>query len=453
MGYGNLHPMDGRYQTEKMARLFTEKYKLELWLKVEAVLAEVHAELGNIPKEAAREIAEKANTKYVKLERVKEIEDIIHHDLMAMVKALTEVCSPEAGKFIHIGATSYDIEDPALMLMNSQALDVLEQSLLRTLKLLVIQSEKTKNLVCIGRTHGQQALPTTYGMRFAIWASEFDRHLERLSEIRKRVKVGKFSGAVGTMDAFGEQGFEIQRKVMEKLGLKPVLIANQVLQRDRHCEIIMLTSLIAGTIDKIARQMRILQRTEIGEMFEPFKETQVGSSAMPHKRNPHKAERLCSLSRIVKANVMVALENMTLEDERDLTNSASERIIFGENFVLLDYMLSQLNSIIEGEEFNLEAIQRNLNFTKGAIYTAAIMTKLVEKGIGRQEGHEIMRNAAIESRKTGKHLREILKTIPQIQGKLLDEELDYIFNPANNIGSAVRQVEIAVEALKKKYNL
>ena len=453
MGIGNLHPMDGRYQTQKMARLFTEDYKLSLWLKVESVLAEVHAELGNIPKDAAKEIAAKANLEYVKLDRVKQIEDIIHHDLMAMVKALTEVCSPEAGRYIHIGATSYDIEDPALMILISQAMDVLEESLLKTLKILVQQAEKTKHLICIGRTHGQQALPTTYGMRFSNWASEIDRHLERIREIRKRVKVGKFSGAVGTMDAFGEQGFEIQQKIMEKLDLKPVLIANQILQRDRHCEVIMFTGLVAATIDKIARQMRILQRNEIGEMFEPFKETQVGSSAMPHKRNPHKAERLCSLSRIVKANVVVALENETLEDERDLTNSASERIIFGENFVLLDYMLSQLNSILQGEEFNTEAIQRNLEFTKGAIYTAAIMTKLVEKGIGRQEGHEIMRNAAIESRKTGKHLREILKTIPQIQGKLSDEELDILFNPANNIGSAVKLVEIFIDTLKKKYNM
>lgn len=445
--------MDGRYQTEKMARLFTEDYKLSLWLRVEAVLAEVHAELGNIPKDSAKEIAAKANLDHVKLDRVKEIEEIIHHDLMAMVKGLTEVCSEEAGKYIHLGATSYDIEDPALMLLNNQALDVLEESLLKTLGLLLMQAEKTKDLVCIGRTHGQHALPTTYGMRFANWASEFDRHIERLRELRKRVKVGKFSGAVGTMDAFGEKGFEIQKKVMEKLGLSPVLIANQVLQRDRHCEIIMLTALVAATVDKIARQMRILQRNEIGEMFEPFKSTQVGSSAMPHKRNPHKAERLCSLARIVKGNVSVALENVTLEDERDLTNSASERVIFAETFVLLDYMLSQMNSIIENEEFNNESIKRNLDFTNGAIYTAFIMTKLVEKGIGRQEGHELMRNAAIESGKTKKHLREVLKTIPQIKGKLSDEELDHVFNPENNIGSAVKQVENVIAVIRKKHKL
>ncbi len=208
------------------------------------------------------------------------------------------------------------------------------------------------------------------------------------------------------MASFGEKGFQIQQKVMDVLAaefsipLTPVLIANQVVQRDRHAELINFTGLVAGTIDKIPHEQRILQRTEIGEMFEPFAEKQVGSSTMPHKRNPHKSERLCSLARVVKANLIIGIDDIGLEDERDLTNSAAERIIWAENLILLDYMLSQLAGILEKEEFNYENITRNLNFTHGAFLSENIMVTLVERGIGRQEGHELLRQAAIEARES-----------------------------------------------------
>jgi len=451
MDHKFIHPIETRYRTE-IAALFTEEKKLENWLKVEAALARVHAKLGNIPTEAAEEISKKANIKYVKVERVKEIDRQIHHDLMAMVKSLAEQCEGDAGKYIHLGVTSYDIEDSAMGLQLKAALNYIRDSLKNLLKeLLRIIAEK-KNLVCIGRTHGQHAVPTTYGMRFGIWAYEIDRHLDRILEVLDRISYGKMSGAVGTMASFGNKGIEIQNNVMKELGLNPVLLANQIVQRDRHAEVLFLTALIGQTLAKIARENRILQRNEIAEMFEPFKKEQVGSSTMPHKRNPHKSERICSLARIIKSNVIPALDNIVLEDERDITNSASERVIFAENFILLDYMIRELNRNLEGIEFNESKIEENLNLTKGACLSERVMVELVKRGIGRQEGYEILREAAIVSRNENKFIKDILYENQIISKQFSKEELDDLLDPHQYIGTAVEQTVNLLKILKKKYN-
>ncbi|MFX1275230.1 MAG: adenylosuccinate lyase [Promethearchaeota archaeon] len=451
MSHKFIHPIETRYRTD-IAELFTEEKKLENWLKVEAVLARVHARLGNIPKEFAEEINKKANIKDVKIERVKEIDKQIHHDLMAMVKGLTEQCEGEAGKYIHLGATSYDIEDTAISMQLKEALNYIKGSLKALLKQLINLMENKKELICIGRTHGQHAIPTTFGMRFGVWAYELDRHLDRISETLNRISYGKMSGAVGTMASFGDKGIEIQELVMKELDLKPVLIANQVVQRDRHAEVILLTSLIGQSLAKIAREIRILQRNEIAEIFEPFKEDQVGSSTMPHKRNPHKSERICSLARIIKSNSIVALDNIVLEDERDLTNSASERVIFAENFIFLDFMIKQLTQIMEGLEFDEKKIEKNLNLTKGACLAEKVMVELVNKGIGRQEGHEILRQAAIQARNENEFMKNVLMKNEKVKDKFTKKELDEILDPHKYIGKAIEQVQNLSEILKKKYN-
>ena len=449
MDHKFIHPLETRYRTE-IAKLFTEEKKLRNWMLVEAVLAKVHAKLGTIPKDAAEEI-DRAR-KLVKIERVKEIDEEIHHDLMAMVKTLAEQCEGDAGKYIHLGATSYDIEDTAFALQLREALNYIETSLKALLMELLKIIEDKKALVCIGRTHGQHAIPTTYGMRFGVWAYEIDRHLERISEILKRISFGKMSGAVGTMASFGENGIELQNMVMKELNLNPVLIANQIVQRDRHAEVILLTALIGQTLAKIATENRILQRNEIAEMFEPFKRNQVGSSTMSQKRNPHKSERICSLARVVKSNVIPALDNIILEDERDLTNSASERVIFAENFIFLDFMIKELTLIIQGLEFDELKIKQNLNLTKGAILAEKIMIELVNKGIGRQEGHEILRQAAIEAREKNLDMKEILINNKKISSKFSEKELDEILDPHNYLGKAIEQVEKLLKYLKNKYN-
>jgi len=448
----SVHPIEFRYFTPEMKNLFTEENKLATWLKVEAALAQAHALLGTFPKDIADEISKKAKLNYVKLSRVKEIEEEIHHDLMAMVKALSEQCEGEAPKYVHLGATSYDIEDTASALILTDALKIIQNKLLKLLKVLIELTKKTKNLICIGRTHGQHALPTTYGMKFGVWAYEIDRHLDRINEIIPRVKIGKISGAVGTMASFKDKGIELQNKVMELLGLKPCIISNQVIQRDIHAEVILFTCLVAGTLDKIAKQIRILQRTEIGEVFEPFSKSQVGSSTMPHKRNPHQSERICSLSRVIKSNFYIALENISLEDERDLTNSASERILFPENFILLDYILTQTISILSNLEFNYENIEKNLNLTQGAILTEKVMLELVNKSIGRQEAHEILRKAAIESNKKKIFIKELLKNDEKIGALFSEKELNEIFDPHKYIGKSHEIIEKLIIYINQKYN-
>jgi adenylosuccinate lyase len=444
-----IHPIDFRYNTKEMRELFTEEARLQAWLDVEAALAKVHAEFGNIPKIAADEIVKKANINYVKVARVNEIEKEINHDIMAMVRALEEQCSGDAGKYIHYGATSYDIVDTALALQMKRALDVLQNRIKSWLKVLLKLSEDHKETITIGRTHGQHAVPTTFGMKFAVWAAEVSRHLDRLDEMKKRTLQGKMSGAVGTMASFGTKGFEIQNSVMKNLGLVPSLITNQVVQRDIHAEVMVFLAYIASTADKIAREIRNLQRTEISEIFEPFKEKQVGSSTMAQKRNPHQSERIVSLARRIKSNIIVAFDNIALEHERDLTNSANERIIIPEGFILTDYILTQLISILQGLEFNLENIEKNLDLTQGQIFSEEIMIELVKKGIGRQEAHELLRKCGIKSRAEGKHLRDAILEEPSLSKLISQKELDEWFNPKNYLGTAVEQVEQVIKLLKK----
>ncbi|MFX1406400.1 MAG: adenylosuccinate lyase [Promethearchaeota archaeon] len=452
MKHNFINPVENRYRTE-IAEYFTEEKKLENWLKIEATLAKSHALLGNIPEQAAEEIVRKATLNYVKLERVKEIDKEIHHDLMAMIKSLAEQCEGDAAKYIHLGATSYDIEDTAIALQLRDALKYIEKDLKYLLIELITLIDAKKELVCIGRTHGQHAIPTTYGMRFGVWAYEIDRHIERIHEVIERISYGKMSGAVGTMASFGEKGIVLQKMVMEKLNLKPVLIANQIVQRDRHAEVLFLTAIIGQSLAKIAQEFRVLQRNEIAEMFEPFKKEQVGSSTMPHKRNPHKSERICSLARILKSNVIVGLDNILLEDERDLTNSANERMIFAENFVLLDFMIKQLLKNLQGIEFDEIQVEKNLNLTKGACLAEKIMLDLVDKGIGRQEGHEILRKAVIRSKKENRFIKDILLENAKIRENFDEVELDNLFDPHKYIGRALEQTMNLIKYLKNKYKI
>jgi adenylosuccinate lyase len=443
----SVHPIEYRYFYPEMKKVWEEENKLQTWLNVESALAKAHASIGNIPVEAANEIVKKARTEFVKLDRVKQIEDEIQHDLMAMVKALTEVCEGDAGNYVHFGATSYDIEDTALSLQIRDALNIIEQDLKNLKRTILNLANQHKETICIARTHGQHALPTTYGLKFSIWASEVQRHLERLNECKKRILVGKMTGAVGTQASFGEKGSEIQELVMKELELKPVLVSTQVIQRDRHAELIADLVLISSTTDKIAKEIRNLQRSEIAEVFEPFRKKQVGSSTMPHKRNPHKSERICGLARTLKSLVIPAIDNISLEHERDLTNSSSERIIFPEIFILVDYLLHQLNDVLSGLEFNTKNIEKNLQLTKGLVMTEHLMIGLVKKGMGRQDAHEFLREASIEAVQSDKTLKEVLIE-KNILNTFTQDELEYYLDPKNYIGTAVKQVEKAIEILK-----
>lgn len=442
-----IHPIETRYGRGEVKRIFSEEGKLQKMLEVEVALAKAHAELGNIPKDAAAEIERIAKENKVKLSRIKEIEREINHDVMAFVKAFAEACG-DAGKYVHLGATSNDILDTALALQLKDFISFLEEDLLKLKRTLLRIAKEKKTLVCVARTHGQHALPTTYGLKFAIFAAEVHRHIQRLEEIKKRILVGKMSGAVGTQAAFGAKGIEIQKRVMNHLGLKPALVSNQVLQRDRHAEFIFLLALISQTLSKIALEIRNLQRSEIDEVREHFvKEKQVGSSTMPHKRNPIIAERICGLSRVIKASVIPALDNIPLWHERDLTNSSCERIIIPETCILTDYILNLTIKLLENLDFNEEAIRKNLELSKGRIMAEAVMMKLVERGMGRQDAHELVRKIAILSEESNISFKEALLNNREITRYLKPDEIEEILKPENYIGTAVKQVEELIKLI------
>jgi adenylosuccinate lyase len=430
-----VHPIEYRYKTP-IYDFFTEEYKLQKWLDVEAALARAYASLGKIPKSAASIITKNADTKKVKLERVKAIEKKIHHDVMAMVRAFSEQCG-DAGKYVHLGATSYDIVDTAWGLIFKDTLSFLEKDLKELKKALGNKALKYKDLVCIGRTHGQHAIPTTTGYKFALWALEINRHMQRIQELRPRLLVGKMSGAVGNYASFGKLGDKIEKKVMKDLGLRSAH-STQVVPRDGIAEYMYLLSVIAQTLTKIATEIRNLQRTEIGELEEPFGSGQVGSSTMPQKRNPHKSERVCGLARVIKSNVLVALDNMPLEHERDLTNSAAERVVIPESTILCDYILREITKIVSGLKVYEKNVRRNLNLTKGLFLSEAVMIKLVEKGMGRQQAHELVRAAAMSAFEKGKDFTSaLLKT--KVSKYLSESELKDLLKPENYIGLAKKK--------------
>ena len=442
-----IHPIEYRYGHDEMKAVWNEETRLLKMLSVEAALAKSQVRLNYIPKGMDEKID--LGVKLVKLNRVKEIEDEIHHDVMAVVLALAEQ-SEDAGKWIHFGATSNDILDTATALQIKDALLILRKETIKLRQVLIESALTHKNTVCAGRTHGQIGVPTTYGLRFAIWASEIDRHIERLDQLMPRATVGKMSGAVGTQAAFGEKGIEIQKRTMEYLGIEAADVSNQIIQRDRHAEFVMWMANTVTTLDKICIEIRSLARSEIAEVEESFGKKQVGSSTMPHKRNPIKSEQVCGLARIVRAMVEPELRNNTLWDERDLTNSSCERIVFPESCVLTDHLIRLTTTIIQNLRFYPGNIRKNLDLLNGLNMGEAIMIELSKKGVGRQEAHEIVRQCAMSARESGIHMKDALLENETVSKYMNESEITRIMNPDNYIGTAAGQVDSLAAKLKKR---
>ncbi|MEM2080760.1 MAG: adenylosuccinate lyase [Candidatus Bathyarchaeia archaeon] len=435
-------PIDtGRYGTPEMLKVFEEETRVQRLLDVEAALALAHAEVGNIPRKDAEKIAAMASTRHVKVERVKAIEKEIKHDIASLVRALAEVCGA-SGAYVHLGATSYDIVDTANALQLKEAVEIIEKRLATLKGLLQKQAAEHKETVMIGRTHGQHALPITLGFKFAVWGYEIQRHIERLNECKKRVLVGKMSGAVGTQASLGEYAQRIQELVMKRLGLQPAEISTQIVQRDRYAELICLLALIASSLENFATEIRELQRPEIGELFEAFERSkQVGSSTMPHKRNPETCERICGLARIVRSLAAPALENMVTWHERDLTQSSAERFIFPEACILIDYMLTLMSNVIANLRVDSQRMMRNLELTQSRAMSEAVMMALARKGMNRQEAHELLRQLTIKSELEKRHFREVLLENEAVRSMLSVEEIDSALEPKNYLGTAVKQAE------------
>jgi adenylosuccinate lyase len=433
-------PLDSRYGSAEMKAIFSEEAKLQKMLLVEAAVAQAHAKFGNIPVSAAKTITKYACTKHIKIERVKELESILKHDITAVAQALSEKCG-SAGEYVHLGLTSNDIIDTATALQMSDALKIIKKDLVELSKTFCKLAQKYKNTVIAGRTHGQYAVPTTFGFKIACFKAEVDRHIQRLIAAQKRVCVGKISGAVGTGAALGRNALEIQKYVMQILKLNVDLSATQIVARDRYAELVCILANIVTSAEKFATEVRNLQRTEIGEVAEYFFEKQVGSSAMPQKRNPIISENICSLARIVRSFVNPAFENIVLWHERDLTNSASERFIIPHCCILTDDILRKTINVYKNLRVYTKKMYENIVCSDGTIMAEAVMSALIKKGVGRWEAYDIIRRCVQTAFSEGKRFQDILISDKTVRKYLTEREILNALEPSNYLGSASKLVE------------
>ena len=424
-------PIDtGRYGSPEMRKIFEEENRLQRWLDVEAAVAEAQAFVGDIPKPAAEEIARNANTKIVSLDHVKGIEKEISHDLMSMVVALSEACTGEGRKYVHYGLTSYDIEDTATALQFKEAFSVIERRLDGLQDVLVARVRKHRAQLIVGRTHGRHAGVITLGLKLAVWLEEVRRYQQRLKQVKERVLVGKVLGIVGNGAGLGKNALKIQARALGKLGLKSAGLVTQVVQRDLHAETVCYLSLLGSSLDKFATEVRNLQRSEIAEVMEPFKrDKQVGSSALPSKRNPELSERVSSMAKLMRGLTIPALENIPLWHERDISNSASERFVFPMSFILVDEMLRLVTRVLDGMEVQPENMERNLELSQGAVLAERIVNLLVEAGVPRQDAHEKVRKLSIlaydKKVPFSKALLEDKFVMKRLKQKEIKDALDY----------------------------
>jgi adenylosuccinate lyase len=424
-----------------MLKVFQEETRVQKLLDVEAALALAHAEVGDIPQEDAEKIAATANTRYVKVERIKAIEKEIKHDIASLVRALSEQCG-ESGAYVHLGSTSYDIVDTANALQLKDALDVIQKRLADLDAVLKDKAGKYKAAPMMGRTHGQHALPITLGFKFAVWGYEVERHMQRLSQSRERVLVGKMSGAVGTQAGFGEHAEKIQQLVMKRVGLRAAEISTQIVQRDRYAELICDLAQLVSSLENFATEIRELARPEIAELFESFEaEKQVGSSTMPHKRNPETCERVCGLARIVRGLIVPALENVTTWHERDLTQSSAERFLLPEACILTDYLLYLMNNILCNLRVDEQRMLVNIGLTQCRCMSESVMITLARKGVNRQDAHELLRKLTLVSEVEKKPFRDVLLANALVSKTLSIAEIDEALNPSSYLGTAVKQAE------------
>lgn len=413
--------MISRYTHPEMGQYWREGYEYERWLEVELAVAEVMVERGEIPADAYTVIKARAK---VNPERIAEIENVVRHDLIAFLQGVVEEIG-EAGKYLHLGLTSSDVKDTALSLVLRDSGELLLKDLLELREVLALRAVESKDVIMVGRTHGIHAEPITFGLKLALWLAEVDRQIERLKEGIESIRVGKISGAVGT---FANVAPEVEEAVCAKLGLKSALVSNQILQRDRHAHYVTTLALIGSTLEKMATEIRNLQRTDIREVEEPFAEGQKGSSAMPHKRNPISSEQVAGMSRLLRGNALAAMENVALWHERDMTHSSVERVILPDSNILLDHMLRQMTRVIKGLSIRSEQMQKNLLKTYGLTSSQRVLLALVEKGCMREEAYKWVQQAAFKAWEEGRDFREVIQENQSVMNYLKQDEISVMFD-------------------------
>ncbi len=409
-----------RYSRAEMARLWSQERKTALWLRVEVAVCEAWAAHGEIPAAALPEIRRAS----VDLARMAEIERETEHDVIAFLRALAESIGPES-RFVHLGLTSSDVVDTALALQIVEAIDLLDRdvdALEATLTELALAHRDT---VTIGRTHGVHAEPTTFGLKVAVWVDEARRARRRLRFAREELAVGKLAGAVGT---HANVPPEVEEDACRRLGLAPVAAGTQVIQRDRHATFLAMLGVIAASLEKMATEIRHLQRTEVREAEEPFREGQQGSSAMPHKRNPILCERICGLARLVRGYVTPALENVALWHERDISHSSTERVILPDACLALDYALDLTTRVLRGLRVDRERMRANVDLTGGLIFSQRALLALIDAGMGRQDAYKVVQELAMRAWTGGDSFRTLLAADPRVAAVLSPDQLDGLFD-------------------------
>ncbi len=443
----NSCPLDYRYGREEMKAVFSEESRIQNQMYVEAALARAHASLGTISEEDAKEITRVSSLEVVSIDRIKEIEKDTRHDVMAMVKAMTEQCKGDAGKYVHLGATSNDIVDTATALQIRDAMEIILEDVNNFIYTLAVIAKRERDTLEIGRTHAQFAIPITFGFKIAGYIAEMIRHRERIVECMPRACAGKMAGAVGTGAALGKNFFEIQKRVMNDLELTYEPAATQVVGRDRYTEVICLMANIATSIERYGTEIRNLQRSEIGEASEFFDtKKQVGSSTMAQKRNPMNSENCCGLARVIRGFVTPTFESQVLWHERDLSNSSTERFTLPHVFILTDEILKKMNWIFEGLDVHADKMIENIESSRGLVMAEPLMMKLTQKGIGRQDAHEIIRESSMIAEDQKRHLRDVLMEREDLKGVLTKEEIIETMDAANYVGGAREIVDKMVAA-------
>jgi len=412
-----------RYTRPEMGRIWSLENRYRKYLEVEILATEAWAELGVIPGEAAALIA--ANARF-DVKRIEELEKETRHDVVAFTRCVVESLGEES-RYFHYGLTSYDIVDTALSVMLGEAAALIAEGLLELENALKERALRHRETVTVGRTHGIHAEPTSLGLKFALWLADVRRDRERLARAAATVRVGKLSGAVGN---YAHTDPFVEEYVCSKLGLEPAPVSTQVLQRDRHAEFVCVLALLGATLEKIALEVRSLQRTETGELEEPFYSGQKGSSAMPHKRNPVACEQVCGLARLLRGYSTAALENVALWHERDISHSSVERVILPDSTAVTDHILQQVIRVVRELKVNPENMARNLELTGGLIYSQRVLLELVEKGLSREAAYDLVQMRAAEAWEQGRPFKEVLEGDPEVSGRLGEAGLAACFDPA-----------------------
>ncbi|MGN6350023.1 MAG: adenylosuccinate lyase [Candidatus Nitrosocosmicus sp.] len=435
-------PIDnGRYGSKEMKEIFYEDRKLKYELKYEEEVAKAQAELKIIPLEAAKEITEIIESNRITLDRIKELENISDHDIAAIVEAIGEQCSKNTKPWIHYGLTSNDVVDTSTSMQMKDAFEIIESKIKELIKELIKKATENQSLPAVGRTHGQHASIIAFGLKFATWTNEMLEHLTRINEGKKRFLLCKTLGVVGTGSVMRKEALEVQNKVSEKLNLFPIEAATQIIPRERYAEMIFIIGLIGSTLDKIAIEIRNLQRTEIREVQESFKQGQMGSSAVPVKKNPIKSERISSLAKILRSNINISLENIPLWHERDLSNSANERFIIPISAILIDDMITTMIKIISGLFIDKEKILGNIEITKGQIFAEFVLQILVSKGSPRIEAYRNIQRIAFKATESKENFFKLLSEDDYIIKNITMNELKWAFNPQNQLSASTTIID------------